>query len=140
MDSMAQGAPSALSGDESRRILDILDYWRRIEFFIPFDLDNLVEDAESRRRKTFWLHAEALADAAAELWRARAAPGYEVGGYNLYLGVFDKREIVEICRHVIAAPSSDAERCEDDERGELEGSTCFAKIALGALGEPSFES
>ena len=38
-----------LSDDEQNRLLDILSYWHKLEFFIPFDLDKPVAEAEQGR-------------------------------------------------------------------------------------------
>lgn len=49
-------------------MLDILDYWHKIEFFIPFDLDAKI--SECRERQIHWLHRDALADENWSLWKA----------------------------------------------------------------------
>ena len=48
------------------------------------------------------------------------------------LGVFDKSVLAGVVRDAL----SEQEELEQDERGELEGLTCMARVKAGPLGEP----
>ncbi len=65
---------------EVDRVLDILSFWHKIEFFIPFDLDDRLRDRDDR--KSFWRKQGDCTDIIfADL------PGEKVvSGYTLYLG------------------------------------------------------
>jgi hypothetical protein len=117
---------------ENDRALDILSFWHKIEFFIPFDLDDRMRGRDDRRN----------------LWRARKDPasivfrntpeGKIVSGYTLYLGVFDKSDVKDIIRHTVA--QTEPERIEDQQRADLDGRTCIASLRLDANACPLFES
>jgi hypothetical protein len=118
-----------------QRLIDILDYWHKIEFFIPFDLDQIsdVEDAWKLR----WISAGQLAAWPANFFQQCTIPeGREITGFRLYVGLFDSSEIATVCKQVLP-PTATSD--DDEERGALEGRSCFARITLNALGEPSFD-
>lgn len=122
----------------------ILDFWHKVEFFIPFDLqEQILEswDTDWAVRLFATKHLDAIAPHnSASLWQVACVPeGKQVSGFDLYLGLFDKSQLGEITQHVVREteqPLSLNEAIEQDERCELEGSTCFAKIKLNATGEP----
>ncbi|WP_226929570.1 DEAD/DEAH box helicase [Janthinobacterium aquaticum] len=118
---------------EQQRLLAILEYWHKIEFFIPFDLNQItdVEDQSSVRL----LQREHLAALPPQFFLNWQVPsGYEIDSFGLFLGVFDKSEVNRVCT-ASGAPESMAEL----EKTELAGRTCFARINLNALGEPLFD-
>jgi hypothetical protein len=54
---------------ERARALDILEFWHRIEYFRPFDLDEIIEDADRQVRIP---SAEELrSDTAEKIWWGR---------------------------------------------------------------------
>lgn len=118
-----------------QRLIDILDYWHKIEFFIPFDLDQ-VTDVEDEW-KLRWIKPQQLA-----AWSSTSFPRFDIPadrritGFRLYLGVFDRSEIATVCKHVL--PES-AGGNEEEERVEMEGRTCFVRLDLNAHGEPVFD-
>jgi AAA domain-containing protein len=134
-----------LSSDARDRMLDILDYWHKIEFFIPFDLDAKIAECEDWQ--IHWLRSDALADENWSLWKPKIPDTHVFTSYSLFLGIFDKAESVRVCRQFGAAPttsadeSKDVERdaIEDAERADSEGSTCFAKLKVSEDGVPCFE-
>ncbi|BBE09856.1 Uncharacterized protein MCB1EB_1695 [Mycoavidus cysteinexigens] len=129
-----------LTTDDKERLLAVLRYWHKLEFFIPFDLSGLVDDAKDWEVR--WLYESALrqaADAPEHLWQANIPDEYEITGFNLYLNIFDKSEIVQICAQNLQAEANGAPEYEEDERTELEGLTCFAKLKFTAQGGPRFE-
>lgn len=126
------------------RFLQILEFWHKIEFFIPFDLRGQVlqaSDAEWNVKRITSAGLAAMSPrATGDLWRvARIPEGKEVRGFDLYLGVFDKSVLAKITDGLIGEAGSEEVKIDQDERGELEGETCFAKVGLSASGEPQFE-
>lgn len=119
-----------------QRLLDILDYWHKIEFFIPFDLSQVtdIEDAWKLR----WIRSEHLAQWPAAFSQPFDIPAHlQVSGFRLYLGLFDRSEIAAICKRVL--PAVDGDEDENEERGAMAGMTCFARFDLNVHGEPAFD-
>lgn len=129
-----------MTTQEQERLLGILDYWHKIEFFIPFGLDQHVSDLEAWQART--LSAEDFTTSTDDAWRTvEPKKDMVVKGFNLYLGIFDKAVIATICqRHLSTSHPCCGDEYEDAERTELEGRTCFAKIPLTCEGIPSFDS
>jgi flagellar biosynthesis GTPase FlhF len=120
---------------DRQRILDILDYWHKIEFFIPFGLDQKISDNEEWQTRT--LSAVTLAQSSDDAWRTLfPPPPLKVTGYNLYLGVFDRSALTQVSERHLTAHSQPHHFnvFEEEERTELEGKTCFARISLDANG------
>ena len=116
---------------EQQRLLAILEYWHKIEFFIPFDLNQIteVEDQSTVRL----LHREQLAQLPPQFFtQLQVGAEREIDGFSLFLGVFDKAEINK------AVPAG-AESMAEAEKTELGGRSCFARLSLNALGEPQFD-
>ncbi|MBY5652810.1 hypothetical protein HFO45_32050 [Rhizobium leguminosarum] len=124
-------------GAEKERLLAILDFWHKIEFFIPYDLSSRIVSGEGR--SVFWLHAKTLGDDGAALSRPAIPEEKQITGFTLFLGVFNKSEIADIRRHFDSVTADIAEY-DDAERGDLDGDTCFASLQLSPLGEPMFET
>ncbi|WP_064681654.1 DEAD/DEAH box helicase [Rhizobium bangladeshense] len=122
---------------ERERLLAILDFWHKIEFFIPYDLSGRLVSAEGRT--VFWLHAKTLLQDGAALSRPVIPEEKQITGFTLFLGVFSKSEIADTRRHFDRAAADIAEY-EDAERGDLDGDTCFASLQLTPLGQPMFET
>ena len=117
---------------EQQRLLAILEYWHKIEFFIPFDLNQIteVEDPSTVRL----LHREQLAKwSPHSFMQLPVASDREIDGFSLFLGVFDKAEIGKML------PAGTAESISETEKTELSGRSCFARVSLNALGEPQFD-
>lgn len=119
---------------------NILKFWHKVEFFIPFDLQRQVleaKDAESSVR-TFsgpQLHA---ADVRI-LWQVDPSAGRKLSGFEVFLGIFDKVELTEVTQGVVQEALTPDEVYDQEQRGELEGWTCFARIKVSAQGEPKLE-
>ena len=126
-----------LSANDRDRMLDILNYWHKIEFFLPFDLDAYV--AECDEWQIHWLHSDALADENWSLWKPSIPDTHMLNSYSLFLGIFDKSESARVSQQFGAASLSSADEFEDAERADLEGLTCFAKLKLSMDGMPCFE-
>ncbi|MCA8065196.1 DEAD/DEAH box helicase [Burkholderia sp. AU38729] len=118
------------------RIHHILDYWHKIEFFIPFDLKQVFDHADDDSLK--WIEPADLAPGAASLWAVGAIPEErELTGFRLYLGVFDMQAIVDFANTL--SPEGACIAPEEEERTALDGRSCMARITLDAAGEPAFD-
>ena len=133
MDRQLRGAPSA---DH----ISVLSYWHKIEFFIPFDLQRQVLEGKDAEWNVRLISAAQLARMSPEaLWSAPVPDGRKLSGFDVFLGVFDKAELAEVTHRVISETLSPDESFDQDERGELEGLTCSARIRVGADGSPMLD-
>jgi hypothetical protein len=120
----------------ARRILDILEYWHKVEFFIPFDLKQVLDTPDEWTVK--WLNAQDQQHRQnPSLWEMPVPEDRVLSGFKLFLGVFDMSAIAEFAQCLAPAERTDA--FEDTERTELEGPSCFASIRLDAHGQPMFD-
>lgn len=124
----------------TQRLIDILDYWHKIEFFIPFGLDKQLGDLDNWQSRS--LAAADLSGQAGKAWlEFRPKKGKIIKGFHLYLGIFDQSAITDICKHHLPASEDDAFGLyEEEERTALQGRTCFAKLPLTAEGVPLFDA
>ena len=127
----------ALSGEEQERLLAILDFWHKLEFFIPFDLEKRAKEADEGRVR--WLQADDRTHSSSELWSADLPDDYELKGFDLYLGVFDTKEITKICEQAVRSQTH-VSLFDEVERADLKGRTCFAKLTISQTGELVFKS
>ncbi|MEC5163445.1 MULTISPECIES: DEAD/DEAH box helicase [unclassified Janthinobacterium] len=119
---------------EQQRLLDILEYWHKIEFFVPFDLAQ-VSDTQDDWKLRWLARADLASQPAGFLSQMSVPPDLRINGFKLFLGVFDKAEIASASK----APASAHEQMEEAEKDSLQGRSCFARIALNAFGEPNFD-
>ena len=73
----------------------ILDFWHKVEFFIPYDLEKQILDHEDKDWAVRSITAEHLASVqpqnCGDLWTTSRVPaGKRLSGFELYLGIFDK--------------------------------------------------
>lgn len=130
MQKKVQGSPQA-----SHR--EILGFWHKIEFFIPYDLQRQVLEAKGAEWSVRLFSKNQLRQLTTqELWSAPVPEGRRLSGFDVYLGVFDKAELAEVTRRVVAESLSESEAYEQDERGGLEGLTCCASLRTSADGMP----
>ena len=120
-------------------VLDVLEYWHKIEFFIPYDLKSQIDQANAQDTPARRLDINHGATALEDLRKTELTPDKSIGGYRLFIGVFDKSEVTSLCKELVPAESNEVHQTDDQERAEIEGATCFAKIKLSSEGEPSFE-
>ncbi len=121
-------------------LLAILEYWHKVEFFVPYGLEQYLDDLEEWQSKTLLRNRLESTDTG---WLTIDVPeDKELLGYNLFLGVFDKSSISQICECI--RPSIDATDStgvfEEEARADLEGMTCFAKLPLDRAGYPIIDS
>jgi AAA domain len=129
--------PGDNQNSEQERILEILDYWHKIEFFVPFDLEKMVDD--SLGWQVIWLHKDDLKNEASAFRSHRIPEDHVVTGFALYLGIFDKSVASAVLEPFLKTQPNATDEYEDAERAEIEGSSCFAKINLDQYGQPSFD-
>ena len=130
------------ANQDQQRLLAILEYWHKIEFFIPYSLDQYLAEHDEWQSKH--LSLKALEHAARSPWMGIEIPaGQELTGFELYLGVFDKSEIVKLSRTLIEpatqGPDSTFEY-EEESRLELQGLSCFARIDVDPAGRLLLET
>ncbi len=132
-----QPAPEPISAGDQERFLSILNFWHKLEFFIPFDLDQRLTEIDEK--KTLYVHRQDLQQGCCNLWRPEVEDDQEVTGFRLYVCIFDKSEITRVCDQVLGS-SRTTNDDEDFERTELEGRSCFAQLTFDSIGELIFES
>lgn len=137
LDKMCWDQGTYKSMAETEKLQDILDYWHKIEFFIPFDLKQVFDHADEDEDKLRWVTPADLAPGAPSLWQIGDVPnGHELVGFNLYLGVFDMQLIADFAQELSEDHAGDSP--EEDERTALDGQSCIARVRLNARGEPDF--
>lgn len=122
----------------------VLGFWHKVEFFIPFDLQGQVLDDAAPDRPVIELSRADLAELGGTLLaHARSVklePGKAILGYDLFLNCFDKGEVADLSRELAGEPRADSIAAIDQqERSDIEGRTCFARLSLDVLGHASFD-
>lgn len=121
-------------------ILNILDFWHKCEFFLPYDLQRNVLDVKQEER---WppksLSLADLSQDNSSLWNFTPPIDKEIVGFDLYIGIFDTAEITARVEKILGVTQG-LEATEEDELRKLEGPTCMARIAVNANGVPAFSS
>ncbi|WGS53713.1 ATP-binding protein [Paraburkholderia sp. D15] len=121
---------------EAQTLRDILDYWHKIEFFIPFDLKQVWDN--TARENLTCLKASDLNAGAKSPWRVEVGAERELAGFRLYVGIFDMQVIADFARELPGAEPVDS--IDEAERTALDGETCIAKVTLDVHGQPDFAS
>lgn len=105
---------------------NVLHYWRDLEFFLPFDLDEVIERNENIIKITQtspvylpWVNPS--------MFNLDPERRY---GYDLYFAPFNKSQIRERLCDIL--PTIDQEKFEDPR--ELTGLSCFARVILDEFG------
>jgi len=122
----------------------ILEFWHKIEFFIPFDLDGQVLEHQDKDWAVRCISSKELSSldpqSCGDFWKIEGIPkGRRHCGYEVYLGIFDKSLLSDVVKNNLRYAPSDTEAIEDSERGDLEGLTCFARIILSEGAEPQMD-
>ena len=130
---------NTMRDEASGTSLGVLGFWHTIEFFIPYDLQGqILEDKQAPltvRRFT----RDQLA-ACKTLWRVQPPFGKELTGFDLFLNLFDKRELAQVTQRVLQQSLAPGEEYTQEERTDLEGLTCCAQIKVNKDGEPVFDN
>ncbi|MGI6855328.1 DEAD/DEAH box helicase [Mesorhizobium sp. 1B3] len=134
--------PPVLEGAELAA--KVLDFWHKVEFFIPFDLQGQVLDDAGPDRPVIELTRADLAElGSAPLIDARPIKleaGKAVLGCDLFLNCFDKAEVAALSRDLAGELRADSIAAIDQqERGDTEGRTCFARLSMDAEGRVAFD-
>ena len=96
MQEKRQGSPQASHHQ-------ILSFWHKIEFFIPYDLQRQVLEAKDAEWSVRLFSVDQLARLSTQLlWSAPVPEGRRLSGFDVYLGVFDKAELADVTRRVVA--------------------------------------
>ncbi len=121
----------------------ILQSWHQIEFFQPYNLQKTIDDkihcelnsSDLRNQQDSllpWCNKKSFFDSGAD-------PSKRYG-FNLYLIAFDQCELAqEVKREELQAELPEIDSLEEEERIQLQGLTCFAKLWIDELGCPDFE-
>lgn len=122
--------------DASGTSLSILKFWHNIEFFIPYDLQGqILEDKLAPLTvRRFSRDQLAVADCRS-LWSVQPPRGKELTGFDLFLNIFDKRELAEVTQRVLKQALAPGDAFTQDERTDLEGLTCCAQLQADKHGE-----
>lgn len=133
-----------MNASSDNRHIQVLEFWHKVEFFIPFDLRRQVLQANGAEWSVKCITAAEIQaispESSGDFWKVARVPEEKaVRGFELYLGVFDKSILATLTDSLIGKPDSEALQIDQEERGELEGETCFARLWLNAAGEPQFD-
>ncbi|TDB48374.1 DEAD/DEAH box helicase [Photorhabdus khanii] len=130
-----------MNNDKQQQMVRILQSWHLIEFFQPYSLPDKETDDGGRVNVTFdelkysrekilpWLSDQSQHSLHIKADKVR---------YTLYLGIFDKSLLNTIVDECIASETSETEKLELEQRLDLEGETCFAKLTIDKYGSPNF--
>lgn len=136
-------ATSSDKTNSSNHCLKILEFWHKVEFFIPFDLQQRVLDTRDAEHNIIYLtQSELNKESLESIWKSTILPGRELIGFDLFLGLFDTSVLTTIGSQIINSKLSPIEeeiaQIEQIERSDIEGATCFARLKLNTKGEPLF--
>ena len=119
---------------QAQTLLDVLDFWHKVEFFIPFDLKQISDQIDEKDLK--WLKPDDLRPSAPSPWQVVVPDDRELTGFKLYLGIFDMQVIADFASDLSAEGPADS--TEEAER-TLDGQSCIARISFDVHGEPEFD-
>jgi hypothetical protein len=118
----------------------ILRSWHMVEFFQSYNLPDKADpnlqhirlslDELARQREAVmpWLDPRAC--------EQLGIPDNRTHGFILYLGVFDKSVINNVCEHCFGNETNPNKALEFEERFDPKADTCFAKLILDPWGNP----
>jgi len=137
-----KAGPPVLEGAELGA--KVLDFWHKVEFFIPFDLQGQVLDDAAPDRPVIELSRADLAELGStpliDARPVKVEPGKAILGYHLFLNCFDKSEVAALSRELTGDLRADSIAAIDQqERAETEGRTCFARVSMDAEGRVTFD-
>lgn len=140
-DLMTLPSPTTSTSATTDKALSILKFWHSVEFFVPFDLEDVIARAltstigqeellEHGNDTIPWLSTYAKKKIGCE-----ATKTYN---YHLYLLPFNKNELTRLSRYYFPQKFSAIKTIEFEERLADEGTTCFAKLPIDSYGRPDF--
>ena len=125
---MASPQDSHVTLESSR----VLRFWHKVEFFIPFDLQQQVLDARDASWAARSWSLRELPHGSDRLWTFALPPERRLAGFDIFLGVFDKSALADVVRRAL----NPQEALDQDEQGYLDGLTCMARIKADPSGVP----
>lgn len=85
----------------TKELSQILHFWHKVEFFIPFDLQRQVLEAEDAEWAVNSWSIESLRRADRSLWSPPVPSECRLTGFDVYLVIFDKSLLAEITQRVL---------------------------------------
>lgn len=133
--------PIPTTTSASAQCTAILKFWHKVEFFIPYDLQRQVlEDSDAEWSvRTFSRRALENVDVSA-LWQTNLPVGRKLVNFDVFLGVFDKSELTEVTQRVVRHTLTPEQEYEQEQRGEMDGLTCFARLMVSDQGASRLEA
>lgn len=119
--------PANVEAHTQEKIRSILNFWHKVEFFIPFDLESQLSEVGEGTIRRYYSHS--LAPSFRGLWQTIVPSDFQLKHFYLYLGSFDKSEIVRVCSSFDHTERG-LNHFADSERTTLEGLTCFARLRV----------
>ncbi|MFT5162565.1 MAG: hypothetical protein ACI9FJ_001142 [Alteromonadaceae bacterium] len=121
----------------------ILRTWHMVEFFQPYNVPDQSFAGEPQIRLTHQeihsLKEQTLPWLDANAWQQLNIPNNKRINFVLYLAVFDKSELKRLCQQCFGDETDLSTALEFEERSDMEGDTCFAKLTIDQWGTPDFE-
>ncbi|MDQ2711541.1 MAG: AAA domain-containing protein [Acidobacteriota bacterium] len=125
---------SALSLEQTLRVLE---FWHKVEFFIPYDLDRI-----AKGKDTFWFSRNDFATSQLPWMRdpkLNVRGDFELASCWLYLGIFSSDDIDRACRGICPPESPDSPRYfENQQRATEHKQSCIARLKVSKDGIPDF--
>lgn len=109
----------------------VLSYWRNIEFFIPFDLERVLENNAKKIAVTSKQDYE-LPWIDPESYDLKLENEY---AYDFYFGLFDQSQV----NYLLKERFPDIEKEFIPDISKIDGIGCFARITLNQKGHPLFQ-
>lgn len=127
------------SSESFSRQIGILDFWHKIEFFVPFNLKIELENkSKPEYIRTFNKQELWAIESKTKLWQVNIPDDQEISGFNLYLAMFDHKDLtIEIQKELnkLGLTYKDEFITERMPSNIIkEGNTCFAKLKLNEFG------
>lgn len=107
--------------------LQILRYWHQLEFFTPFNLDEVLSGTEID------LPIHVLMDENANKMLPWLKERQELFHYQLYLLPFDKKALTKLSNQHFPLELQNQNIVEIEEKLDDEGLTCFARLFIDSI-------
>lgn len=118
--------------------ISVLDFWHKIEFFLPYDLQEKLGAIKKSNQIYSALSMEDLSSISSEKLWANPYQGEDevVAGFDLFIGIYAKEELAGQLRELLALDEDNQNVCfiGNADGGKLKGLSCCAKIRLDEFG------
>ncbi|WGE89474.1 AAA domain-containing protein [Actinobacillus arthritidis] len=119
--------------------LAILDFWHKIEFFLPFDLQRELLDNSSIPYKTAFCTNELQQLSPEQIWTIPDLKADEEPlSYAVFLGIYDKNELSQQLERIIG--TQDYHSLNERLQSIKPSASCVAKIRLNEKGGLDYNS